>query len=287
MSRQYGTVSTGIWDDEAFQELSEQAQRVYIMLTTQVGLTPAGTIPITLRRWAKYSKRSTIEGLSEALQELSVALFIVIDWDREELLVRSFVRWDHGYKNTKRLAAIRSAAVTIRSRLLAGVLAHELNRLEITHEIAAEPIDAALMGHRSETDPHWSVVTTEVSSCIHTPDPESTLREPQAADVPSDAGKPASRSDRGTRIPDDFAITDEMRAWARAETPGLDIDLVTKRFVLHFQGASGQVAKKVKWDAAWKKWMLGDYKPPGKQQSRIHPSRTIERDGKGGMAWEM
>lgn len=271
MSRQYGTVSTGIWDDEDFQELSEPAQRMYIMLTTQVGLTPAGTIPITLRRWAKYSKHSTIEGLSEALQELADALFVVIDWDREELLVRSFVRWDHGYKNTKRLAAIRSAAVTIRSKLLAGVLAHELNRLEITHELKAEPIDAASMGHRSEIDPHWSVVTTEVSSCIHTPHSESvsisTLREPQAADVPSAAGKPASRSDRGTRISDDFAITDGMRAWARAEVPGLDIDLATKRFVLHFQGASGQVAKKVRWEAAWKKWMLGDHKPPNRQQS--------------------
>lgn len=286
MSRQYGTVATGIWDDEDFQELSEQAQRVYLMLITQVGLTPAGTIPITLRRWTKYSKRSTPEGLSEALEELSSAHFVVLDWDREELLVRSFVRWDHGYKNTKRLAAIRSAAAAVRSKLLAGVLAHELNRLEITHDVAAEPIDVTSMAHESAIDPRWSVVTTEVSNCIHTPESESTLREPQAADVPSAAGKPAPRSARATRISDDFTITDEMRAWARRDVPGLDIDMATKRFILHFQSAGGQVARKVDWVAAWKKWMIGDHKPP-RQTNQINPSRVIQSDGKGGMRWEM
>jgi hypothetical protein len=53
-----------------------------------------------------------------------------------------------------------------------------------------------------------------------------------------------------------------MRTWAAQNVPSLDIDLATKKFILHFQAASGQRATMVKWDAAWKKWMLGEYKPP-------------------------
>jgi hypothetical protein len=68
----------------------------------------------------------------------------------------------------------------------------------------------------------------------------------------------ATRPPIGTRIADDFAITDALRTWARIEVPGLDIDTATKQFVLHFQAASGQVSRKVRWDAAWKKWMVTD-----------------------------
>lgn len=256
MARHYGTVATAIWDDDQFRSLSPDAQRVYLMLITQVGITSVGTVPITLRRWAAYAKGSTVDGLSIALTELQDALFLVIDWDREELLVRSFVRWDHGYTNAKRLAAIKSAAVAVRSPLLSGVLAHELNRLDIKHGITASPIDRPSIGHPSPIDPPRSVVTYVTTDQTHTPQPESTTREPRAE------ATTAGAVSRGTRIPNDFAITDELREWARKEVPGLDIDFATKKFILHFQAASGPRSTMKSWDAAWKNWMLGDFKPP-------------------------
>lgn len=82
------------------------------------------------------------------------------------------------------------------------------------------------------------------------------------------------RSARGTRIPDDFAVTNEMMEWAKQEVPGLDIETATKRFILHFQAASGQKATMISWVAAWKKWMLGDHKPANVRGSP--PSRHDE-----------
>jgi Helix-turn-helix domain len=64
---------------------------------------------------------------------------------------------------------------------------------------------------------------------------------------------------RGARIPDDFAVTPAMAAWAREHVPRL-IDAgrgktETDKFVDHFRSASGANARKVDWVAAWRNWM--------------------------------
>ena len=143
MARHFGSIATSVWDDPDWWALTGEAQRVYLMLITQATISPVGTVPMTLRRWANSTSGCTIKGLSKALEELSDAAYIVVDWDREELLIRSFVRWDKGYTNELRLKAIKKSAPMVGSRLLAGALAHELNRLGIDHGITAEPVDAA------------------------------------------------------------------------------------------------------------------------------------------------
>lgn len=69
------------------------------------------------------------------------------------------------------------------------------------------------------------------------------------------------RAERGTRIPGDFRISPALRAWAYENVPGMDIDFTTKKFIAHFQAQSGQRGTMINWDAAWKKWMLSDFKP--------------------------
>jgi hypothetical protein len=103
---------------------------------------------------------------------------------------------------------------------------------------------------------------------------------PDPTVVPTELSKGAAtttRSARGTRISDDFAITDDLRSWAGENVPGMDIDFVTKKFILHFQAASGQKATMIDWPAAWKKWMLGDYKPPTKVNGRQYYGKPGER----------
>ena len=258
MARHYGTIATAIWDDPEFRKLSGNAQRIYMMLITQAAITSVGSIAITLRRWAQYASDTPSDSLSNGLTELADRLFLVIDWEYEELLVRSFVRWDGGHTNPKRLPAIRSAAKTLGSPLLSGVLAFELTRLGVAHEITAEPIDWLSDSlSDSHADTPRSVVTTNVTTST-THNPHSTIREPQPSDVPSAT---PIKAHRGTRIADDFAITPAMRTWAHEHVPGMDIDFTTKKFVLHFQAQSGQRGTMINWEAAWKKWMLSDYKP--------------------------
>jgi len=61
---------------------------------------------------------------------------------------------------------------------------------------------------------------------------------------------------RGTRIPDDFAVTPEMVAWARERVPHVDGRLETEKFVNHWQAKTGRDATKLDWIATWRNWML-------------------------------
>ena len=277
MVRQFGTTATSVWDDPDWWELTGEQQRVYLMLTTQKDITPAGTLPLTLGRWASSTKGCTIEGLSKTLRELADAAYIVVDWRRELLLIRSFVRWDRGFTNEKRLRAIQAAAKAVGPAELAGVLAFELDRLGIEHGIAAPPIDAKAKGHRSPIDAESiDAGSGYVSSNVPEPEPDpfsgTGNREPQPADVASVAPAKAA-SPRAKRIPDEFVITAPMRSWADQNVPGLDIDWCTDQFVDHWR-SSGRNAAKTDWVAAWRRWMRDEHLKPNARrvQGRASPS---------------
>jgi hypothetical protein len=181
MARRYSQVNTSIWQDEDFRQLSESAQLAYLKLITQPDITPVGTLPLTLRRWAASTAGLAIDCLSIALTELENGLFVVVDHDREELLVRSFVKWDAGSANSKRLTAIKSAAASVGSPILRGVVAFELNKVGIDHIIQELPIDSQSIGNRLPIDCPVIVVTlggknpqqaiTNNQPATHTPQP--------------------------------------------------------------------------------------------------------------------
>lgn len=65
-----------------------------------------------------------------------------------------------------------------------------------------------------------------------------------------------SRKDRATRIPADFALTDERRAVAVAER--VDPERTFAKFVNHWRAKGGQAARKVDWEATWRNWCMED-----------------------------
>jgi len=309
MTRQFATTATSVWDDEDWWELDGEQQRVFIMLYTQKDITAAGTLPLTLGRWANSTKGCTIEGLSQALRELSDAHYVVVDWRRELLLVRSFIRWDKGYTNTKRLKAIQTTAKAVGSKMLAGVLAFEMDRLNIPHEITEKPIDVKAMAHRSPIDTPSSPVSEMrkgpdecpidalsidagsgyVSSYLPgTPTGTGTgtgNREPEHADVPSAAANAAPR--RGARIPDQFFITEKMRTWAADEVPGLDLTWYTKQFVDHWRSATRN-ATKLDWVRAWQKWMRDEFVKPNHRRINGHsPPQRSTAEVRAEHAWDL
>lgn len=68
-------------------------------------------------------------------------------------------------------------------------------------------------------------------------------------------GARSARQPRATRLPEDFTVTAEMVAWARANVPHVDGRLQTDMFIDHFRAASGANASKQDWVAAWRNWM--------------------------------
>lgn len=143
MARNYGQIVATIWRDPDFQKLPIVAQWVYIMLATQGDISSCGLLSVTLGRWANYASDLTRDALSDALSTLSDQRFVIVDWDTEELLVRSFTKWDGGSTNSKRRPAIVAAAESVVSPVIRGVLAVELDKLSVPHALLHSPSDTA------------------------------------------------------------------------------------------------------------------------------------------------
>lgn len=134
MARKYAPIITAIWRDADFRKLSRAAQGMYLLLVSQPNISGVGTLPLTVGRWAAMATDTSGTSVRADLDELSQARFVVVDPGTEELLVRSFVRWDGGYRNSKRRPVIEAAAVEVDSPVIRRVLAVEFERLGLPPE---------------------------------------------------------------------------------------------------------------------------------------------------------
>lgn len=84
---------------------------------------------------------------------------------------------------------------------------------------------------------------------------ESDPPDPTRPDPNTEAKASVPRK-RGRRIPNDFAITEEMRAWGRENCPTVNGTEETVKFINYWQAKSGRDATKLDWEATWRNWML-------------------------------
>lgn len=97
---------------------------------------------------------------------------------------------------------------------------------------------------------------------------EPITKEPE--EEPPVVPRAVARPPRATRrCPADFVVTDEMRAWARAEAPWVDVDAETAKLRDHEFGKA-----RSDWPATWRNWIrrAGEQRPqqraPPPPQSR-------------------
>lgn len=283
MSRSYARIMTAIWRNREFRALDAAVQRVYLLLVTQPDISAAGTLPLTVRRWADMAADTTPQDITAALTVLAAKNFVVFDRDTEELLVRSFVKWDAGYTNSKRIPVIKRAGAEIASGTLRRVLASEFARLGLpTGSLLDSPSDALSDGDddpdgtelpqpEPETvfpqvdslsdrapravSPSDGVVDTEVSTG------EPATHNPQTPSLRSGNAPKRAPAKKGTRIPDDFSVTAEMTVWARENAPDVAAS-ETGLFVDYWKQATRNAVKR-DWKTAWQVWMR-------KEQKRIN-----------------
>jgi len=177
MARAYANIVTAIWLDPEFCDLSAGAQRTYFMLVTQTDITACGTLPLTLRRWARTVPEAERPSLACWLAELEEHRYVLTDEDTEELLVRTFAKWDGGYKHAKRVLAVVATAEAIRSSRLKHSVATELASLGV--EIAIPlPTGREPIANQEATGSGRSVVTVGELG------PHSTLLTPEPGPAP-------------------------------------------------------------------------------------------------------
>lgn len=129
MPREHARVKLTIWDDDDFRDLSPAAQHLYLVLMIHPKLDYCGVTDWRPARLAQFAGGWTAEAVEIAAQELSEALYIIIDTDSEEVLLRSFVRNDELLESPNMAVAVRKAHTAIASGALRGIVVHELRRL--------------------------------------------------------------------------------------------------------------------------------------------------------------
>lgn len=297
MARSYANVACAIWRDDEFRVLSQAAQHVYLLLISQPDISAAGVLSLSLTRWASRTKDTTRSAIRAAIEELETHRFVAVDDETEELLVRSFIRWDGGYTNSKRRFAIRDAAAHVESVTLRRALAAEFERLDLPPEWipAFSQVDSLSIAHTENADgpSQFSSDQTVVGTKGEYLEPQPTTSNPQ----PTTHTPSTQAPKRGTRLPEDFTVTEAMKTWARKDAPLAGL-VDHEMFVDHWRAQTGQRAVKRDWEATWRNWMrrvqenrVG--RPPGSPPKSTTDDRMAqaidlgrrlqaERDGQNG-----
>jgi hypothetical protein len=129
MARNYANMATAIWRDQDWRMLTANGQRMYLLLFSQPDISAAGVLALTVKRWAATAADTDRHVVVAGLKELQDRRFVVYDTETEELLVRTFVKWDGGYGNPKRRPVIIRAAEEVESDEIRRALAVEFERL--------------------------------------------------------------------------------------------------------------------------------------------------------------
>lgn len=281
MARSEARLQFGMWRS-GLDGATSQAKLLYCVLLTEPTLNHCGVGAIRMSRWAKDAGFTMAE-TEKALGELSDGQWVLLDEDTEEVFVRTLIRNDGVADQPYVLkGALREALMTVSPRLRVA-LAAELRRLP-----PRKPDGVSKSGRKvTYPDPHE---TADVLDPPHDPKPSRNPveRVSEVSENPSESphggggggggGSSVGTSStsvgprkRGTRIPDDFAVTAEMVAWVRQHCPTVDGRTETERFTDHFRAAPGQKGVKLDWVATWRNWM----RTAAERQPRTAPSRHL------------
>lgn len=254
MARNYGRFTTSVWLDGDFTGLTPTQQAVYFMLATQPNVTAAGTLELTLRRWASLADGMTPETLRDELKQLesSTGHHVVVDEDTEELLIRKFVKFDGGIGNEKRRPVIREAALGIRSTRIRHALAIEIGNLghaDMASELAPDRASGRPVIHSengqadSPSDVQSGFDRVVVNEGDHIPNPQPATLEgapqPDTASADASAGPPSMTCSKHPDGTEDAcgpcgSARKRYAAWAQSK---LERDLEAKRRAVEARAA--------------------------------------------------
>lgn len=274
MPRDHARVNLAIWSDPDFRALPPPAQHLYLFLWTAPDLTYCGAHDWRPGRMSGLSAGATPEYIRQVAACLQARHFIVVDEQTEEVLVRSWIRFDGLMKQPRMAISCITAYAAVSSEVLRGVVVDELLKLrERTPDLACwrddrvgqvlshpavsakdlptpdDPFKGGFAPNFAPTfTPSLGQTQPEVSGSVCTPPTTATATTTELL-------KTTAPRKRGARIPDPFEITDELRDWATQHVPGLNLDEATEEFVDYWRGIPGTKGVKLDWPATWRNRM--------------------------------
>ena len=129
MAREYGKLYIRAWSN-GFTKLPARAQRMYMFLLSQPDISNAGTLTLALRRWANCVGDESAADIEDDLRLLSARGYVVVDEGCEELLVRTYIKWDGGWRSPNMMVSIKAAASQALSETIRATLREEVSKLD-------------------------------------------------------------------------------------------------------------------------------------------------------------
>lgn len=260
MARDRASIRLDMWADENWRDLTEGAQHLYMLILSHPTLSYAGVAEWRPGRLAAMTKGKTADKIKQDAAELVGHTLIVVDESTEEVLVRSFIKHDGLMKQPKLVVSMANAFAAVASKTLRMVIAFEVQKLR-----DREP-DLKAWGVKqvqtvldstgkpaAELTPGFTPDVTLDFTPGFTPNDGQHLGLPTAtATTTATLSKDNEAAKRGSRVPEPFIITDDMRSWAATETPLVDLDKKTLAFVDYWASVPGSKGVKLDWVRTWK-----------------------------------
>lgn len=156
MARDHARIHLDLWGDDDWMDLSVDAQMLYLTLYTNPGLSFCGAGEWHPGRLSARASDWTVERIETAAAELSRRLFVVIDTETGEYLLRSWIKHDGLWRTPNMAVSVANARGELSSRTLRGVVVFEVAKLKkanadsnawerpaVAKMLAQKPIDAA------------------------------------------------------------------------------------------------------------------------------------------------
>lgn len=126
----YGKLLSRCWLDPDFVALNPQEQQLYFLLLSHPKRNHVGVLPLTLRHWASLTAEVSEDTVRAALMRLAQTRFVVLDWDTEEVLIRTYIRNDGVYLQPQIMKCALKQVFETQSKMLRKVIAEEIQRLD-------------------------------------------------------------------------------------------------------------------------------------------------------------
>ncbi|AJA43378.1 replication initiation protein [Mycobacterium phage Sbash] len=129
MPRDHARINLDLWGDDDWMDLSVDAQMLYLTLYTNPGLSFCGAGEWHTGRIANRARDWTRERVEAAAAELSRRLFVIIDTDTDEYLIRSWIKHDGLWRTPNMAVTVANARGDLSSKALRGVVVFEVAKL--------------------------------------------------------------------------------------------------------------------------------------------------------------
>lgn len=258
MARDRASIRIDMWGDGDWRDLPRPAQHLYMLLLSHPTLSYAGVAEWHPGKLAAMSSGTTAAEIVADAAVLEANGFIVVDPGTDEVLVRSFIKHDGLMKQPKLVVSMTTAYAAVASRKIQLVIAHEVQKMrDRDPEMRAWEVKQAqtVLSARASA---WADVGVSLTPGFtpeltprFTPNVGQGLAEPTTT-ATATSSKEDSAAKRGSRIPEDFIISEDMRKWAAKEVPLVDLDRYLEPFKDYWRGVPGAKGVKLDWVGTWR-----------------------------------